>query len=302
MKNIDISRISRAADGIRRRVLAHTVANNGGYLSQALSSAETFAVLYLHIMNLPLVAVPLMPKPFPGLPGRSADYETGALFNGGFVPGKDRFFMSPSHYALVAYAALIEVGRMKEEGLLEFNKDGSSVEMIGAEHSPGMEVTSGSLGQGLAQAAGIAHGRRLNGDSGMHWIFMSDGEFQSGMTWETLQAMSYYRLDNMAIFVDVNGQQCDGAVKNVMQLDPLEARIAAFGAKVIAVDGHDIAAIAAASETPHAGVPLVVLCHTDPCRGCDLFRRNAPKLHYLRFKSESEREEYRTLLAAWGGV
>ena len=81
---------------------------------------------------------------------------TGADFNGGVSPDRDRFILSPTHYSLVLYAALVETGRMAPDGLLEFNQDGSSVEMIGAEHSPGMEVMTGSLGQGLGQAAGMA--------------------------------------------------------------------------------------------------------------------------------------------------
>ncbi len=126
--------VKRVAAGIRRRVLEHKIRNNGGYLSQAWSSAEILATLYVKVMDLGKLDVPLVPKPFPGVPGPdNPDYFTGAAYNG---PGKDhdRFFLSPAQYALVLYAALIETGRMDEEGLLQFNKDGSSVEMIGAEH------------------------------------------------------------------------------------------------------------------------------------------------------------------------
>jgi transketolase len=96
------------------------------------------------VMNLGKVDVPLVPQPFPGVPGpNNPNYFTGAAFNG---PGKDqdRFFLSPAQYALVLYATLIETGRMAEEGLSQFNKDGSVVEMIGAEHSPGLETMTGS--------------------------------------------------------------------------------------------------------------------------------------------------------------
>jgi len=130
--------VKRVAAGIRRRVLEHTIKNNGGYLSQACSSAEIMATLYVKVMDLGKMESPLVPQPFPGVPGSdNRHYFTGAAFNG---PGehRDRFFLSPAQYALVLYATLIETGRMAEEGLLQFNQDGSSVEMIGAEHSPGM--------------------------------------------------------------------------------------------------------------------------------------------------------------------
>ncbi|HEX9021244.1 MAG TPA: transketolase, partial [Nitrospirota bacterium] len=132
--------VKRVAAGIRRRVLEHTIKNNGGYLSQACSSAEILATLYVKVMNLGRIDTPLAPKPFPGAPGTdNPHYFTGASFNGP-GPDRDRFFLSPAQYALVLYATLIETGRMAAEGLLQFNKDGSSVEMIGAEHSPGMET------------------------------------------------------------------------------------------------------------------------------------------------------------------
>ena len=197
--------VKLVAAGIRRRVLEHTIRNNGGYLSQACSSAEILATLYVKVMDLGKIRAPLVPKPFPGVPGPdNTDYFTGASFNGP-GPDKDRFFLSPAQYALVLYAVLIETGRMAEEGLAQFNKDGSVVEMIGAEHSPGMETMTGSLGQGISQAAGIAMARRRKGEKGRVFIFMSDGEFQIGQTWEAVQAMAFHRLDNMVLFVDVNG-------------------------------------------------------------------------------------------------
>ena len=107
--------VIRAARGIRRRVLEHTVKNNGGYLSQACSSAEILAVLYLKILNMGHVAKPLVPPRFPGVPGGgNASYRTGADFHGDKAPERDRFYLSPSQYSLVLYAALIEAGRMDE--------------------------------------------------------------------------------------------------------------------------------------------------------------------------------------------
>jgi transketolase len=291
---------ARIADGIRRAVLEHTVANDGGYMSQACSSAEILAVLYRKFLNIDMPDRPLVPRPYAGTPGdRNPLYATGVDFNGGVSDDRDRFILSPTHYSLVLYAALVETGRMAPEGMREFNRDGSSVEMIGAEHSPGMEVMTGSLGQGLAQAAGMALGRKLKGVPGRVVVMMSDGEFQIGMTWETIQFMVHHRLDNMVVFVDVNGQQCDGAVPSVMQTDPIDARVRAFGARAAVVDGHDVGQLYRAGSRTPDGRPMFVVAQTDPCRGVDLMRKNAPKLHYLRFKCCKDRNEYRALLESW---
>ncbi|HNZ53798.1 MAG TPA: 1-deoxy-D-xylulose-5-phosphate synthase N-terminal domain-containing protein [bacterium] len=299
---MNIQRIQHVADNIRKRVLTHTISQNGGYMSQACSSAETFSALYLHIMSMPELDTPLKPGLFQGVP--SADnmsYKTGAEYNGGHVEGFDRFYLSPAHYALVVYALLIETGRMTIDGLDYFNRDGYSVEMIGAEHSPGMEVTAGSLGQCISRAAGSALARKMKNDNGNNFVYLSDGEFQIGQTWEAIQAASHYKLDNLIIFADMNGQQCDGPVGNVMEMGSVADRLRSFGAEVVTVDGHDIEALCKSVETPHENKVFAVLCKTDPCRGLEILRRNAPKLHYLRFKSDSEKAEYTQILNELGG-
>jgi len=291
------SDVRRVAAGIRKRVLEHTIRNNGGYLSQACSSAEIFASLYVKTMKLGATDRPLVPKPFPGVPGPdNPDYFTGAEFNGAKAPDLDRFFLSPAQYALVLYAALIETGRMAEEGLSQFNKDGSSVEMIGAEHSPGMETMTGSLGQGISQAAGVAMARKRQGDSGRVFLFMSDGEFQIGQTWEAIQAMAFHHLDNVIIYVDVNGFQCDGAMETVMNIEPLDKRLASFGCRVMRIKGHDIERLAKAGSLKPDGRPLVVLCDTDACKGIRVLKKRMPKMHYVRFASPEEKSWYAAVL------
>jgi transketolase len=272
--------------------MEHTLANDGGYLSQACSAAEILSTLYLRAMRLGPSVAPSIPPPFSGVPRRGALALTGGGYHG--APGRDldRFFLSPAHYALVLYAALIEVGRMAPEGLGQFNKDGSTVEMIGAEHSPGFEMMGGSLAQTLSQAAGVALARKRRGDTGRVWVFLSDGEFQEGQTWEALQAMAFHGLDRMVVYVDVNGHQCDGPTDKVMRIEPLQARIEAFGCRAVTVDGHDPVAIDAPAKAAPADRPLVVLCRTDPCRGVPLLESRRPKFHYLRFTSAAEREEY----------
>ena len=294
--------LAAVARSIRRRVFDHVMRNGGGYLSQACSSAEIFAALYGRILHLGPSEAPMRPAPFPGAPSAAnPDYVSGGAYNGPHAPEYDRFIFSPAHYALVLYTALIEFGRLSEEALEEFNRDGSTVEMIGAEHSPGVETTTGSLAQAISQAGGIALGRRLKGEPGRVWVMMSDGEFQEGQVWEAVQALVHYRLDNVAVIADVNGQQCDGAMDDVMSVGSLAAKLQAFGARVVEVDGHDIEALAAPAELAPDGRPLFVLARTDPARGVPLMNERAPNLHYLRFASNEERARYQAAFDAFGG-
>ena len=299
------ARVRQIADGVRRRVLEHTLRHNGGYLSQACSAAEVLATLYLRVMRLGLSQAPLTPRPFSGVPSATNPASfTGADYNGPRAPDLDRFIFSPVHYALVLYSLLIEVGRLGPDALAQFNRDGSTVELIGAEHSPGHEVTAGSLAQAISQAGGIALARRLRGEPGWVWVFMSDGEFQEGQTWEAFAALAHHRIGRLGVYIDANAQQCDGAMASVMTIEPLASRLRAFGAEVHEVDGHDsdaLAAPAAASRGQERDRPLVVIARTDPARGIDLLRIRTPKLHYVRFKDAAEFDAYRRLLATLNG-
>jgi transketolase len=284
------TQVATMALGIRRRVFEHTLAHNGGYLSQACSAADFLATLYGHSLKLGSSVAPLIPLPFAEPPAADNPHSfTGAGYHGDKHPDYDRFFVSPAHYALVIYAALVESGRMAEQGLALFNQDGSSVEMIGAEHSPGMEVTTGSLAQGLSMAAGVAWARRAKSEHGRVWVFLSDGELQEGQTWEALQVITHYNLTNLAVIIDFNRQQCDGDMDSVLNPGDPVAKLRAFGAHVIAVDGHDIEAIAAAAEVRPSQGALVIVAHTNPAQGMDYLNQRRPKLHYVRFLAETEK-------------
>ena len=294
---------AEVAEGIRKRVFVHAMRNNGGYLSQACSAAEQLAFLYNEALTLGAPTLPPVPPPFSGVP--SADnpgYVTGAGYNGPATPEYDRLFIAPAHYALVAYAALIEVGRMDEAGLEMFNKDGSSVEMIGAEHSPGMEVHNGTLGIGLSTGAGLAFGRRRRGEPGEVCVFMSDGEVQEGQTWEAVQAAAHHRIDNLWALMDVNDQQCDGAMSSVMEVGDIAAKFRDFGAVCQEIDAHDLDALREAKATPHEGRPLIILARSSPTQGMSFLRRRFPRLHYVRFKSPEERDEMNASIAAELGI
>lgn len=290
------SDIAKIAQGIRRRALDLTIRKNGCYLSQALSSAEMLALLYGKVLSIGPSSASMMPKPFPGVP-RPGFHPLGADYNGPRKPEYDRLLLSAAHYAVAIYAALVEVGRMSPEGLDQFNEDGSSVEMIGGEHSPGMELTTGSFGQALSQAGGIALARRLRAETGRVFVFMSDGEFEEGQTYEGVQASVHYKLDNITVFVDVNGQQVDGAIEDVMGIEPLSSRLEGFGAAVQVVDGHDIEAMERAVNLEHNGKPLFILCYTDTARGVPLLEERKPYLHYVRFKSDAEKRQFADFLS-----
>jgi len=298
MTNTWQTEAGQVANHIRRRVLAHTIRENGGYLSQACSAAEILATLYTHLMRLGPSVAPALPPPFAGVPSASnPNAFTGAGYNGPHQPDLDRFYLSCVHYALPLYATLVETDRMWPDVLLQFNQDGSTVEMIGAEHSPGLEVTGGSLGQTLSQVGGIALARKLRGETGRQWVLMSDGEFQSGQTWEAVQALSYYELDNVCVYVDVNGQQCDGRMEDVMNIQPLRDRLLAFGARPFEVNGHDVDELAAPAQLEPDGRPLFVLANTDPICGMPILKSRRPKLHYVRFKDSADKKTFEDFLS-----
>ncbi len=280
------------AERIRKRGFEYVLRNNGGYLSQICSTAEIFAALYNKIMHLGPSQAPRIPIPFPGTPGGDVEFINGGAYNGPDGPEFDKFIFSPAHYALALYVALIEVGRMDPAGLEAFNKDGSTVELIGAEHSPGIETTTGSLAQALSQAGGIALGRRLKGEMGRVWVMMSDGEFQEGQTWEAVSALAHHKLDNVCVIADCNGQQCDGPMDGVMNIEPLRARLDAFGARAFDVDGHDIEAMNACAALEPDGRPLFILARTNPAQGAPILNDRAPLLHYLRFRDAAERRKF----------
>jgi len=290
MKNKKSSQ--EVALGVRRRVFEHSIKNNGGYLSQACSSAEQLSWLYNEELNLGDSVLPMIPKDFDGVPSiNNKSYHTGAGYNGAFKPELDRLIIAPAHYALVAYATLIEVGRMAPEALDMFNKDGSSVEIIGAEHSPGMEMHNGTLGIGLSTGAGLAMGRKIKGEKGEVCVFMSDGELQEGQIWEAIQASVHHGIDNLWAIMDVNSQQVDGAMSAVMDVGDIEKKINSFGALAIEIDAHDINAMKEARKEKHEGRPLIILARSSPYQGMSYLKKRFPRLHYVRFSSEEERKE-----------
>lgn len=165
-----------------------------------------------------------------------------------------------------------------------------------------MEVHNGTLGIGLSTGAGLAFGRRRRGEEGRTWVFMSDGEVQEGQTWEAVQAAVHHGIDNLFAIMDVNDQQCDGAMSSVMDVGDISARFRAFGAACVEIDGHDLTAMRDAVREPHEGRPLIILARTSPYHAMAALKERFPRLHYVRFKSEDERTRMNHAIAAELGV
>lgn len=291
--NYSNEKIQQAATNIRKHVLQLTLERNGCYLSQACSSAELLATLYMGIVNFSESKAPAVPGAFPGTPSKdNMDFVRGADYHGSLKAPYDRLFISPAHYAAPVYAALIEAGRMASDALKMFNRDGYAMEMIGANHTPGFENAAGTLDQAISLAGGTAHSRKIKGEDGTIYVMMSDGEMQEGQLWEAIQAAAFYKLDNLVLLVDINGQQVEGATKDVMAIEPLDKRFEAFGAKAVKVDGHNIDEIKNAVKQGEKGKPLVVLCYTSPTQGIPYLEERSPILHFVRLKAGEEYDKY----------
>ena len=193
-------------------------------------------------------------------------------------PDRDRFVMSKGHCTPALYAVLALRGFFPVEELELFRSIKGHMsghpDMV---HVPGVDMSTGSLGQGLACAGDMALAGKLDGRDYRVYALMGDGEIEEGEIWEAAMAIHKYKLDNLCGIVDVNGLQIDGATADVMPSEPLDAKFAAFGWHVIKADGHDFdslrAALAEARETK--GKPSVILMRTVKGRGVSFMENNA---------------------------
>ena len=251
--------LAEAAWRIRRYALRMGEVQGQGYIGQALGWADVLAVAYRHAMNL-----------------RPEDPQW---------EGRDRFLLSHGHYAIAHYAALIEAGVIAESELESYGGDDSRLPMSGmATYTPGMEISGGSLGQGLAIGVGIALALRHKRNPAFVYNSMSDGELDEGSTWEAAMAAAHHRLDNLICLVDVNNQQADGASGQVLGFEPLATKWSAFGWHVQRVDGNDLAAVLAAFDAARALAepkPRVILFDTLMGKGLP-FLEQREKNHFIR--------------------
>ena len=255
----DLSTLETRAYRIRRFALRMGEVQGQGYIGQALGWADVLAVAYCHAMNLR-----------PEEPGWE---------------GRDRFLLSHGHYAIAHYAALIEAGMVPESELETYGSDDSRLPMSGmATYTPGMEMSGGSLGQGLPIAVGMALGLRLKNNPAFVYNSMSDGEIDEGSTWEAAMGAAHHRLANLICLVDINNQQADGPSSKVLGFEPLADKWASFGWHVQRVDGNDLPAVLQAFETARRladAKPRVILFDTLMGKGVP-FLETREKNHFIR--------------------
>jgi transketolase len=196
-------------------------------------------------------------------------------------PGRDRFILSKGHAAPLLYAVLAECGYFPVEELATLRQMDSRLQgHPDRTITPGVEISSGSLGQGLSFGLGVALAGRLDGQDYRVYVLMGDGECNEGQVWEAAMANAHYNIDNLTAVVDNNGQQIDGWNCDVMNLDPFAAKWQAFGWKVIQVDGHSIPKLLAAFKEAQRvkGQPTVIIAHTIKGKGVS-FMENNPDFH-----------------------
>jgi transketolase len=254
-----LSALADCAYRIRRYALRMGEVQGQGYIGQALGMAEILAVAYGHALNL-----------------RPDDPEW---------EGRDRFLLSHGHYAIAFYAALIEAGIVPEEELETYGGDDSRLPMSGmATYTPGMEISGGSLGQGLPIAVGMALGLRQKGNLAFVYNCMSDGELDEGSTWEAAMSASHFQLANLITLVDVNNQQADGQSTKVLGFEPLVDKWAAFGWHVQRVSGNDLPAVLTAFDKARNLAqprPRVILFDTKMGKGVP-FLEAREKNHFMQ--------------------
>ena len=255
--------LAERAYRIRRHALRMGEVQGQGYVGQALGIADVLAVAYFHALRL-----------------RADDPHW---------EGRDRFLLSIGHYAIALYAVLIEAGIIPEVELDSYGADESRLPMSGmASYTPGMEITGGSLGQGLGIAVGMCLGLKRKRSDSFVYNLLSDGELNEGATWEAAMSASHWRLDNLIALVDVNNQQADGASSGVLGFEPLLDRWQAFGWHAERVDGNDIDAVTTAFDRLRQlrePKPRVLICDTLMGRGVP-FLEQREKTHFIRVDAD----------------
>lgn len=255
--------LEHRAHNIRRHALRMAAVQGQGYIAQALGIADVLAVSYFSALNY-----------------RSQDPEW---------EDRDRFLLSIGHYAIALYAALIEAGILPGDEAESYGSDDSRLPMSGmAAYTPGMEITGGSLGQGLSIAVGMCLGLKRKKSKSFVYNLLSDGELDEGSTWEAAMSAAGFGLGNLIAIVDVNNMQADGPSKAILNFEPLHDKFAAFGWHVRRVDGNSIPALVsafqAAREFPD-DKPRIIICDTQMGRGVD-FLETRERNHFLRVEPE----------------
>ena len=235
---------------IRKTALQTIRTAGSGHIGGSFSLGEILAVLYFDQMNVD----PANPK--------KAD--------------RDRLVLSKGHCSPALYAALALKGYFPQEHLSTFRKVDSDLSGHVEIHVPGVDMSAGSLGQGLSVALGMAMYSKVNKVGNRAFCIMGDGEIQEGQVWEAAMCAGFYKVDNLIAFVDNNKLQLDGSLEEVMSPYPIGDKFKAFGWNVIEVDGHAVEQLANAVELALSvkGKPTVIVADTVKGKGVSLFENN----------------------------
>ncbi len=240
----EIAQLEKHAEEIRETIIDMLVAAGSGHTAGPLGMADMFAAFYFHILNHD-------PK--------NPEWE-----------GRDRLILSNGHTVPVRYATMAHAGYFPVEECLTLRKFGSRLQGHPERvRLPGLETTSGPLGEGLSQAAGIAYAFRMDEKKNRVYCVMSDGEQEEGNTWEAAMFAGKYKLSNLIAVMDRNNIQIDGMTETVMPLEPVADKYRAFNWHVLEVNGNDSAAFIAAIEEAKAiyEKPTLIIAHTIPGKG-----------------------------------
>ena len=273
MTTQEIKQLSILACKVRMGIIESTHAAKCGHPGGSMSAAEMFTYLYNKELNVD----PANPK--------WAD--------------RDRFVLSKGHCAPGLYAALAHRGFFPVEDLLSLRKVGSYLQGHPNMNTvPGVDMSTGSLGQGISTACGMALAARVQGTGNRVYTLLGDGEIQEGQVWEACMFASHYKLDNLCIIVDNNGLQIDGEVAKVMSPYPIVDKLEAFGFHVMAIDGHDFDQIEAALNEAKTvkGRPSAIVMKT--VKGKDVsFMENQAGWHGVAPNKEQYEQAMRELNA-----
>ena len=252
--------LMKTANEIRKGIVTALHSAKAGHPGGSLSATEIFTYLYFEEMNVD----PKDPK--------KAD--------------RDRFVLSKGHTAPGLYSTLAQKGFFPKEDLVTLRHTGSYLQgHPDMKHIPGVDMSSGSLGQGMSLATGLALAAKHAKADYKVYAVVGDGECQEGIVWEAAMAAAHYKLDNLCVLLDYNGLQIDGTNDQVMGLGNIVEKFKAFGFECFEVDGHNIEEIDKAIEAPVSGKPKFICCHTIKGKGVS-FMENQVGWHGRPLKPE----------------
>lgn len=237
---------------IRKDVVEMLTESASGHPGGSLSAADIVTTLFFNELNID----PSNPKD----------------------ENRDRFVLSKGHAAPVLYSALARRGFFAPEELLTLRKTGSRLQgHPNMNDLPGIDMSTGSLGQGISAAVGMALAGKTDNKSYRVYALLGDGELEEGQVWEASMCAAHYKLDNLTAFVDFNGLQIDGEITKVMNPSPIDKKFEAFGWNVLIIDGHNYDEILDAIEKAknHKGQPTVIICNTIKGKGVSFMENEA---------------------------